>query len=288
METNKTVKTDLFKIDPRNIVVVDGFNNRVDFDIDELTESIKENGVLNPITVIRFKDSDGVERYKLVDGERRYRATMKAISEGAEIQRIPALFIPKLSDEELLIQQIVRNDGKPFNEYEMGKACYRFKECFGRTVSEIAKMLGKNQGCIHYYMDHLNRDERIQELLKNNKITGAEVRRIYAAHKNKDTKEIDEPAAVQEILDAYNKVKATGKKKITSSDLSIDGKCKTVKDSKIIRAGIEMLVKYYEKYSNNYEDEFDIDFYEILDELKKGKLINEIMQNYKNNFKTAV
>ena len=36
METNKTKNTDLFLIDPRNIVVVDGFNVRRDFDLDEL------------------------------------------------------------------------------------------------------------------------------------------------------------------------------------------------------------------------------------------------------------
>lgn len=52
METNKTKNTDLFLIDPRNIVVVDGFNVRRDFDLDELKEQIKAKGVLNPLTVI--------------------------------------------------------------------------------------------------------------------------------------------------------------------------------------------------------------------------------------------
>lgn len=51
METNKTKNTDLFLIDPRNIVVVDGFNVRRDFDLDELKEQIKAKGVLNPLTV---------------------------------------------------------------------------------------------------------------------------------------------------------------------------------------------------------------------------------------------
>ena len=49
METNKTKNTDLFLIDPRNIVVVDGFNVRRDFDLDELKEQIKAKGVLNPL-----------------------------------------------------------------------------------------------------------------------------------------------------------------------------------------------------------------------------------------------
>ena len=72
METNKTKNTDLFLIDPRNIVVVDGFNVRRDFDLDELKEQIKAKGVLNPLTVIAFKDDEGNEKYKLVDGERSF------------------------------------------------------------------------------------------------------------------------------------------------------------------------------------------------------------------------
>ena len=52
--------------------VVDGFNVRRDFDLDELKEQIKAKGVLNPLTVIAFKDDEGNEKYKWVDGERRY------------------------------------------------------------------------------------------------------------------------------------------------------------------------------------------------------------------------
>lgn len=75
METNATKRTDIFLIDPRNIVVMEGFNVRIDFDLEELKEQIKVAGELNPITVIPFKDEEGNEKYKLVDGERRYRAT---------------------------------------------------------------------------------------------------------------------------------------------------------------------------------------------------------------------
>ena len=69
---------------------MDNFNVRRDFDLNELKEQIKAKGVLNPITVIPFKDENGKELYKLVDGERRYRATMEAIGEGANIPWIKA------------------------------------------------------------------------------------------------------------------------------------------------------------------------------------------------------
>ena len=45
METNATKRTDIFLIDPRNIVVMEGFNVRIDFDLEELKEQIKVAGV---------------------------------------------------------------------------------------------------------------------------------------------------------------------------------------------------------------------------------------------------
>ena len=58
METNKTTKTDIYKIDPRNIVVKDGFNSREDFgDIDTLAKQIEENGILNPISVVETRNT---------------------------------------------------------------------------------------------------------------------------------------------------------------------------------------------------------------------------------------
>lgn len=83
-EINATKRTDIYQIDPRNVDVVAGFNVRRKFDIEELKEQIKLNGVLNPITVIPTKLADGTERYRLVDGERRLRATLAAIEEVAK------------------------------------------------------------------------------------------------------------------------------------------------------------------------------------------------------------
>ena len=64
MANNKTTKTDIYKIDPRNIVVTKNFNSRCNFgDLDELARQIKEQGVLNPISVQPFKDENGEEPF---------------------------------------------------------------------------------------------------------------------------------------------------------------------------------------------------------------------------------
>ena len=138
MKTNQTKKTDIFLIDPRNIVVMENFNVRRDFDLDELKEQIKAKGVLNPLTVVPFKE-DGVEKYKLVDGERRYRAVMLAIEEGVDIPFVKALKAPRnASMEALYVEQMMRNEGKKFTEYECGLMFKRFKDEYGYNQTEIA------------------------------------------------------------------------------------------------------------------------------------------------------
>lgn len=273
-EFNKTTKSDILKIDPRNIVVIEGFNSRVDFDLEPLCESIKENGILNPLTVIRFKDENGNEKYRLVDGERRYRASMKLISDGYEIPRVPAITTPKLQEDELLVQQVVRNDGKLFNEAEFAIVCQKFIQ-FGYSTAEIAKKIGKNEGQIIYFLQHLERDERVQELIMNGKISGAEVRRIYAAHKN------DESAAVDEILFGKKNAEKKGKKNITLADLDINSRAVSKKASDIIRRGLDKLFQFYTKYSvddKGNEREISLDLGDILNKLKGDMTIDEIFQ----------
>ena len=132
INTNSTKRTDIYSVDPRNVVVVDNFNVRRDFSIDELKEQIKLQGVLNPITVVPFKDENGDEKYRLVDGERRLRATLAAISEGADIKRIKAIFLPRnTKEDDLLIEQMMRNEGKNFTEYEQAIMFQRFRDKFG-------------------------------------------------------------------------------------------------------------------------------------------------------------
>ena len=53
METNATKRTDIFQIDPRNIVVMDNFNARRDFDLEELKEQIKAKGLQQSMSILR-------------------------------------------------------------------------------------------------------------------------------------------------------------------------------------------------------------------------------------------
>ena len=216
-EINATKRTDIYQIDPRNIVVVEGFNARKNFDLDELKEQIRKVGVLNPITVIPFKDKEtGVEKYRLVDGERRYRAVMNLIAEGEDIKRIKAMYLPKgTKEEDLLIQQLLKNTGKQFSEIEMAKLFNRFKEQWGYTQTEIADKFCKKASFVSRCMALLDFPTDIIAMMERGEISADTARQIVS--QNRD----DEDAQVEAADNAVKTAKAKGKKTATTKDIPV-------------------------------------------------------------------
>lgn len=236
METiNVTKRTDIYSVDPRNVVVIDNFNVRRDFAIDELKEQIKLQGVLNPITVVPFKDENGDEKYRLVDGERRLRATLAAISEGADIKRIKAIFLPRnTKEEDLLIEQMMRNEGKNFTEYEQALMFQRFRDKFGYTQTEIASKFGKSATFVGRCLSLLELAPEIQDKLESGEISTGAVRQIVELNKD------DETAQVAAVQDAIDDAKSKGKSTATSKNIS--GDAKGQKDLKKVVTGIKILI----------------------------------------------
>lgn len=235
MELNITKRTDIYNIDPRNVVVVDNFNVRRDFAIDELKEQIKAQGVLNPITVVPFKDEDGNEKYRLVDGERRLRATLAAISEGADIKRVKAIFLPRnTKEEDLLIEQMMRNEGKNFTEYEQAIMFQRFRDKFGYTQSEIAVKFCKSAAFVGHCLSLLELAPEIQEKLEKGEISTGAVRQIVELNKD------NEAAQVAAVREAVDDAKSKGKKSATVKN--IGSYTKSQKDLKKVVSGIKILI----------------------------------------------
>ena len=217
METNATKRTDIFLIDPRNIVVMNDFNVRRDFDLDELKEQIRAKGVLNPLTVIPFKDN-GTEKYKLVDGERRYRATMLAIGEGAEIPFVKALKAPKdASLEELYIEQMMRNEGKRFSEYESGIMFKRFKDEFGYSQVQIAEKFKKSPAFVSKCLSLMSLPQEIRDRIENNLISSKAARDLAASYE-------DESQQVKAVKEAVESAQVQGKSTVTNKEINAQQK----------------------------------------------------------------
>lgn len=263
--------TEYREIDPRDIIVAEGFNQRVDFgDIDELAAQIKEQGLLEPVSVVEAVDEAGKKQYILINGERRYRAIMSLIEEGYDVGLIKAGILPAdMKDDELFIQQFMRNEGKKFNDVELGRICKKLEEK-GYSRSEIAKMLGKNPGVITYALQSLSYAEPIRQMIEDGKIGGTEVRRVYTAARKTYGDDWEEKAN-QEIIAKKKeaekandeKVSIKRKKGIGETDLYGD-----VKDTKTFMAGIKVFLQYIAHYERASGKELEIDLYDIYLALK--------------------
>ncbi len=241
---NATKRTDIYQIDPRNVDVVAGFNVRREFAIDELKEQIKLNGVLNPITVIPTKTADGTERYRLVDGERRLRATLAAIEEGADIARIKAIFLPRnTSEEEQLVQQMMRNEGKTFTEYECAIMFNRFK-AFGYTQTEIAAKFGKSPTFVSRCLSLMELAPEIQQSLERGEISTNAVREIVGQNKE------NEAAQVEAVNAAVTQAKAAGKRTADNND--VPPHVKLLKALKKANAAYKQAMAIQEELQGNF------------------------------------
>ena len=139
-----------------------------DAELDELAQSIRENGVVQPIVVRRFGD-----RYQIVAGERRWRASQRA-----ELRRIPAV-VRDVSDEKLLELALVENiQRQELNPIEEGKAYRKLIEGLGLTQEVVAERVGKDRTVITTMIRLLRLPAEIQTAIEKRILTAGHGRAL--------------------------------------------------------------------------------------------------------------
>ena len=146
---------------------------RTEFDeeaLEELAESIRQLGLIQPITVKR----DG-EKYIIISGERRWRA-----SEKAGLEAIPA-YIREVDDTTLhamaLVENIQRED---LNAIEISLGMQRLVEECGLTQEALAERLGKKRSTVANYLRLLNLPEEVQLAIKGGIISMGHAKALAA------------------------------------------------------------------------------------------------------------
>jgi ParB family chromosome partitioning protein len=142
--------------------------------LNELAESIKRHGVLQPIIVVKQGD-----QYHIVAGERRWRA-----SKSAGLTNIPAIVrsLEELERVELaLIENIQRVDLSPL---EQALSIYKLQQQFNLGLEDIAKKLGKAPSTISNLTRLLQLPEAAREALRTGKISEGHARAILALKGN--------------------------------------------------------------------------------------------------------
>ena len=157
----KTVNIELLKagaFQPRNI-----FDEN---QIDILAQSIKENGILQPLLVRKIDD-----KFEIIAGERRYRAAIKT-----GIDRIPIIEMQIDDNKALeiaLIENIVRQD---LNDIEEANGYKQLMEKFYYTQEKISKIVGKSRSYITNSLRLLTLPEEVIKMLEKFEISAGHAR----------------------------------------------------------------------------------------------------------------
>jgi ParB family chromosome partitioning protein len=157
------------------------FQTRYFFDkesLQELADSIRENGVLQPV-VVRPGEEEG--RYILVLGERRLQA-----SKLAKKETIPAI-VRRVSEQQAaemtLIENLQRED---LNCMEQAEAFRVLSKEFNMTQEEIGKRVGMSRESVSNYMRLLRLPEQVMEYLLHDRLSFSEARELLGLHDEKN------------------------------------------------------------------------------------------------------
>lgn len=139
-------------------------------ELEELSESIRAHGVLQPLLV--RKDGDG---YEIIAGERRYQA-----SKIAGLEEVPVV-IKDVDDQEMLqlalIENLQRSDLNPIEE---AKGYRQLIKASGMTQEALSKAVSKSRSTITNSLRLLDLPQRVQDLLFEGKLTAGHARAILA------------------------------------------------------------------------------------------------------------
>jgi ParB family transcriptional regulator, chromosome partitioning protein len=148
------------------------YQPRIDFDSEalrELAQSIRENGLVQPITVRRWEG-----RFQLISGERRVRACQQA-----GITHIPAYIRKVDTAEEMLELALIENIQRAtLNPVEIAQSYRQLVEDYGHTPEQIAQKVGKDRSTVVNFMRLLKLPRRILESLQKNEITMGHARAL--------------------------------------------------------------------------------------------------------------
>lgn len=155
-------------------IIPNKYQPRTQFDegkLRELTDSVKKNGILQPVIVRRSHEG----QFELIAGERRWRA-----AQAAGLERIPVI-IKEATDEEVVILALIENiQREDLNAIEEARAYRRLIKEFAVSQEEIAAQTGKDRSTVANALRLLNLPLELQEEVRSSKLSVGHAKAILS------------------------------------------------------------------------------------------------------------
>jgi ParB family chromosome partitioning protein len=197
IEPSNTGQTGLREI-PIDSILPNTFQPRTDSKeetkLQELADSIREQGILQPL-IVTFEEEGAIgERFRLIAGERRWRAAKRV-----GLSHVPVI-VREASEQEMrewaLIENIQRED---LNAYEEALAYQQMMEYSNLTQGEIARRVGKNRTTVTNTMRLLQLPEPVQNMLRRGELSEGHARAILGLDHASDMMTVADKVVADEL-----------------------------------------------------------------------------------------
>ena len=232
--------------------------------LDELTNSIKERGIIQPIVV--RKSADQKSKYEIIAGERRWLA-----AQNAGLHEVPVV-ITEADDLKSLEFAIVENVQRiDLNVVEEAEGYQRLIDDFSYDQNKVAQFIGKSRSHVANCLRLLNLPSEVVDLIKNNKLTQGHAKILVGLENSYflAKKIIEKNLSVRQTENLVKIFKTNKVPKFNKKDPNI----KNLELSLIEKIGLNVLIKNNKKNAGSITLE-----YKNLEQL--NKLIEVIKFNY--------
>lgn len=207
--------------------------------IEELAQSIKAYGIIQPISVRRI----GENEYEIIAGERRFRAAKKL-----GLQEVPVIVIDITDKDSAAIALLENLQREDLNFLEEAEAYYNLIKQHNYTQEQLAEVIGKKQSTIANKLRILKLDEKVRKILLENSLTERHARALLKL----PTIEL-QTKVLKNVVNKGLNVNGTEEliekelSKINNKDLAADGK-KKIKGIFSARVYVNTVKQVFDKY----------------------------------------
>src|SRR5437660_3046433 len=181
--------------------------------IDELARSVREHGIVQPLVVMRAGD-----KYKLIAGERRFRAAQQA-----GLSTVPVVVKDSLKSGDALQIALVENiQREDLNPMEEANAYHQLHDEFGMTQEEIARRVGKERSTVANVLRLLKLPAAVKELLAGGQLSMGHARALLAVESAKKQDALAERVVKHDLNVRQTEVLASEKPKPPKQETAKD------------------------------------------------------------------